>query len=234
MECSSFRLPESYELSNIAFHCLRTSEARLAPKKATVLANLASARWVGVSLQWACLDSQDFGAPQYRKRSSLSDILEQEVPSKYFLSRRSAEFLQRCLEANQRGVQGLRGCVFQQSMPDMEPWETLVSRSSMAFMMSYQFLTLNSKGSAYAVFRYSGWKLRLLSSCYLLSVRHFVYPGRDIFKVNAYAAIKEMQFLFEKSERLFGQSTKEDTINNPFNACLLKSRERMPDQKTAG
>ncbi len=52
----------------------------------------------------------------------------------------------------------------------------------------------------------------------------------DIYKVNAYAAIKEMQFLFERSERIFGQSVDETSIHNPFDACFLLSRE-SPSQK---
>jgi hypothetical protein len=52
----------------------------------------------------------------------------------------------------------------------------------------------------------------------------------DIYKVNAYAAIKEMQFLFERSERVFGQATNDATMTNPFDACFLLSREN-PSQK---
>lgn len=52
----------------------------------------------------------------------------------------------------------------------------------------------------------------------------------DIYKVNAYAAIKELQFLFERSERVFGQATTEASIHNPFDACFLLSREN-PSQK---
>jgi len=52
----------------------------------------------------------------------------------------------------------------------------------------------------------------------------------DLYKLNAYAAIKELQFLFERSERRLGQMDEATTIRNPFDACFLLSRE-SPNQK---
>jgi hypothetical protein len=52
----------------------------------------------------------------------------------------------------------------------------------------------------------------------------------DIYKVNSYAAIKEMQFLFGRSERVFGQKADDMPFRNPFDACFLLSRE-SPSQK---
>jgi len=50
---------------------------------ATILATLDE---LGYNAEWQVLNSKHFGVPQNRKGCSLSDILEEQVADKYFLS----------------------------------------------------------------------------------------------------------------------------------------------------
>ena len=74
-------------------------------KGRTLAAILSTLSDLGYCVEWQVLNSKDFGVPQSRRGYILSDILEENVPEKYYLSQKQTErLLYKSLEANREAA----------------------------------------------------------------------------------------------------------------------------------
>ena len=85
---------------------------------AIVLCELAA---LGYGVEYALVNSKDYGVPQSRERVYIIGILQEEVPEKYFLSKAQAkQLLHRLLEARREAESMTQEAFHQLSLQEQE------------------------------------------------------------------------------------------------------------------
>ena len=101
---------KSFDVSgknNHVFYCLKTSKGYYLTTKGK-LSGLSSIRWMnlGMTCNGKCLTVRTSVSPRIGKECSLSDILEEQVDQKYFLSEKTISLIKRKTIEN-KGKRGL-------------------------------------------------------------------------------------------------------------------------------